>query len=233
MATATRSRVAAATTLFATTVGKKIAMALSGAILTLFVFGHFFGNLKVFQGPESFNRYAEGLRSFGAPFFSHGELLWIVRVVLLAALTIHVVAAVRLYLRSRRARPVAYRKFESLAFSPASRSMAWGGVALLIFVVYHLLHLTFGTVHPDFVPGDAYHNFVAGFRVWPVSLAYVIAMVPLGLHLYHGIWSATQTLGSTSPAMERWRRPVAGVIAVIVAGGNILLALAVLTGLVR
>jgi len=233
MATAARTRARAAATLYASSVGKKIAMAISGIVLVLFVIGHFIGNLKVFQGADAFNHYAEGLRTVGAPFLGRGQLLWIVRAGLLVALIVHVVAAAQVYSRSLRARPVRYHRFESLAFSPASRSMTWGGIAILAFVVYHLLHLTLGSVHPDFVHGDAYHNFVTGFRSWPVSLAYMAAMVPLGLHLYHGIWSATQTLGTTNPRVQRLRRPAALAFAVLVAGGNLVFPIAVLSGILQ
>ena len=107
------------------------------------------------------------------------------------------------------------------------------GVAILAFVVYHLMHLTWGTVHPSFVAGDAYNNFVSGFRVWPVSVGYILAMGPLGLHLYHGVWSALQTLGVSNPGRDRWRRVVALAIALLVAGGNCLFPLAVLAGVLR
>jgi succinate dehydrogenase / fumarate reductase, cytochrome b subunit len=214
-------------------VGKKILMAGSGLILWGFVIGHMIGNLKVYQGPEAFDHYAEGLRTFGDPFFGRGQLLWIVRGALLFAVAMHIVAAVQLVLKSRAARKVGYRKFEPMTFSFASRTMAWGGVAILAFVIYHLLHLTFGTVHPDFREHQAYHNFVAGFQSVPVSIAYIIAMIPLGLHLYHGLWSALQTLGLNNSAYRDWRRPVAAVIAVAVIGANISFPIAVLTGIVK
>lgn len=232
MATAAPPRVGRSLALYRLSVGKKIAMALSGVILVGFVILHFLGNLKVFQGPEAFNHYAEGLRTFGEPFFGRGQVLWIARIVLFIALVIHVVAAYQVYGRKRGARRTGYGKYTSLVFSQASRTMGWGGVAILAFVVYHIMHLTLGTVHPSFVPGDAYNNFVVGLRVWPVSLAYIAAMVPLGLHLYHGVWSATQTLGSTNERFDRWRRPIALGIALIVAGGNMILPLAVLLGIV-
>jgi succinate dehydrogenase / fumarate reductase, cytochrome b subunit len=214
-------------------VGKKILMAITGTVLLLFVIGHMVGNLKVYQGPVAFNEYAEGLRGFGAPLLGHGQVLWIVRLVLLAAVLIHIWAAFSLTRMSRAARSVGYRKYESLAFSYASRTMFWGGIIVLVFIVYHILHLTLGTVHAGFVPGDAYHNFVAGFRVWPVSLFYIAAMIPLGLHIYHGLWSALQTLGANNPRYNRYRRPVALGIALIVVIGNISFPLAVLTGIVR
>ena len=215
------------------TVGKKILMALSGLILWGFVIGHMVGNLKVYQGPEAFDHYAEGLRTFGEPFFGRGQLLWLVRLALLFAVGVHIVAALQLVLKSRAARRVGYRKFEPLAFSMASRTMAWGGVAILAFVIYHLMHLTFGNVHPDFRPHQAYHNFVAGFQSVPVSIAYMLAMIPLGFHLYHGLWSALQTLGINNPAYNRLRRPIAGVIAAVVIAANLSFPVAVLAGVVK
>jgi succinate dehydrogenase cytochrome b subunit len=214
-------------------VGRKISMAVSGAILIGFVIGHFLGNLKVFFGPEIFNHYAEGLRTMGEPFFARGQLLWLVRIVLLVAVGTHILLATQLTLESRRARPVRYRKYDSLVFHYASRTMVWGGITILAFVVFHLLHLTFGTVHPDFIAGDAYHNFVTGFRVVPVSIAYIVAMIPLGFHLYHGTWSAFQTLGANNERYNRYRRPFALAIALIVAGGNMIFPIAVLAGIVR
>jgi succinate dehydrogenase / fumarate reductase, cytochrome b subunit len=218
--------------LWGSTVGKKIAMAVSGIILLGFVVGHMVGNLKVYQGREWLYMYAQGLRQFGLPFFSDGQLLWAVRIVLLAALLIHIIAAFLLVRRSRAARAVGYTKYDNdLAFSYASRTMLWGGVIILLFVVYHLLHLTFGTAHPDFNHADPYHNFVIGFQSVPVSLAYIAAMIPLGLHMYHGFWSMLQSLGANNPSYARFRRPVAAFLAIIVVVGNISFPVAVLTGI--
>lgn len=219
--------------LWGSTVGKKIAMAVSGVILIGFVVGHMIGNLKVYQGPEAFNHYAEGLRTFGAPFFGNSQVLWIIRIVLLISVLVHIIAATLLTLQSRRARKVGYRKYDNdLVFSYASRTMVWGGVIILLFVVYHLLHLTTGDVHPDFIAHNAYHNFISGFRSLPVSLGYIAAMIPLGFHLYHGFWSMLQTLGASNPQYNRYRRPVAAGLAVSVVVGNISFPVAVLTGLV-
>jgi succinate dehydrogenase / fumarate reductase, cytochrome b subunit len=219
--------------LWGTTVGKKIAMAVSGLILIGFVVGHMVGNLKVYQGSEAFNHYAEGLRTVGQPFFSTGQLLWIVRIVLLAAVLVHIAAAFQLTRRARQARAVGYRKYDNdLVFSYASRTMVWGGVIILLFVVYHLMHLTFGNAHPDFIPGNAYHNFVVGFSSVPASVAYIVAMIPLGFHMYHGFWSMLQTLGANNPNYNRYRRPLAAFLAAIVVLGNISFPVAVLTGIV-
>lgn len=220
---------------YRSSVGRKIAMAATGFILIGFVVFHMYGNLKVFQGAEVFNEYAEGLRELGSPIFGHTHVLWLARAVLLGAVVLHIVSATQLVMQTRAARRMGYAQFDSLAFSYASRTMVWGGIIILAFVVYHLMHLTFGVsaVHPDFVPGDVYHNFVAGFQSWPVSLAYAAAMIPLGLHLYHGIWSAFQTLGANHPRFNRVRRPLAAAIAIVVVLGNLSFPFAVLTGIVQ
>ena len=163
--------------LYGTSIGKKVAMAVTGVLLVLFLIAHMAGNLKMFQGQKKFDAYAAFLREVGAPVLGHGEALWLFRAVLIASVTLHVVAAAQLWSRSRRARRVPYRDFDDLSFSYASRTMRWGGVILALFVVYHLLHLTSGTAHPDFDHASAYRNVVVGFQVWWVVLAYVAAVV--------------------------------------------------------
>lgn len=218
---------------YASSVGKKILMAAGGLILVGFVVGHMVGNLKVYQGALAFNHYAEGLRTFGEPFFSRNQVLWLVRGLLIFAAVVHIWAAFDLVIRSRRARTQRYQRFAPPVFSRASRTMAWGGVVILAFVIYHLLHFTFGKVHPDFVPHNAYYNFVVGFQSWPVSIGYMLAMIPLGFHLYHGVWSAFQTLGMNDRRYNRFRRPLALAIALVVVLGNLSFPVAVLTGVVR
>lgn len=218
--------------LYRSSVGKKIVMALTGAVLVLFVVGHMAGNLKAFQGAAAFNHYAEGLREVGKPFLPRTGALWIVRGVLLASVALHIMAAVQLARSSRAARSVDYRKEESLAFSYASLTMRWGGVVIFLFVVYHLLHLTFGTAHADFVPGDAYHNLVVGFRNPLVSGAYIVAMGALALHLYHGVWSSFQTLGLNHPKYNRFRRPLAAAVATLVFVGFVAVPVAILAGVI-
>jgi len=219
--------------LYQTSVGKKVVMAVSGILLYGFVVVHMIGNLKVYYGREKYNAYAEFLRSIGYPALGHEQALWIFRIVLIAAVGVHLLAATQLTLRSWAARPAGYRRRDDLSFSYASRTMRWGGVIVALFVIYHLLHLTFGTVHPHFEPGDVYANVVSGFRVWPVAVAYILCMIPLGWHMYHGLWSLTQTLAIENPVVKRWRRPVAAVIAVVTIAGNISIPLAVLTGIVH
>lgn len=208
-------------------------MAATGAILVLFVLGHMAGNLKAYQGAAKFNAYAEFLRDFGAPIFGHGQFLWLARAALLAAVLVHIIAALQLSRRSRLARPVGYKKTPHEELTYASRTMRWGGVIILLFVVYHILHLTTGTAHASFVAGDAYRNLVVGFQAWPVSAAYMVAIVALGLHLYHGVWSGFQTLGWDNPRYVPYRRSIAAAIALVVVIGNMSFPIAVLTGVLR
>jgi succinate dehydrogenase / fumarate reductase cytochrome b subunit len=219
---------------FGTSIGQKIQMAVTGVILFLWLVGHMAGNLKAFQGPEKFNHYAEFLREMGAPVLPYGTALWSVRIVILLSVLVHIWAAVRLTLMSRAARPEAYRHgLASDASTYASRTMRWGGVIILLYVIYHLLHLTFGSAHPSFVPGDAYHNVVVGFSTWPVSVAYIVATLALGLHVYHGLWSSTQTLGANHPRFNRYRRATSAAVALVITAGFITVPVAVLAGAIR
>jgi succinate dehydrogenase / fumarate reductase cytochrome b subunit len=215
---------------YQSSVGKKVAMAASGVLLVLWIVAHMLGNLKAFLGPDSINAYAEGLRALGEPFLPREGLLWIVRAGLALAAAVHVLAAAQLTLRSRAARPVPYRHAPHLEHSYASRTMRWGGLIVLLYLVYHLLHLTLGTAHPAFVPGDVYRNLVTGFQAWPVVLAYVIATLALAFHLQHGVWSALQTLGASHPRWERARRAGAVAIAVLLFAGFVSVPLAVVLG---
>ncbi len=212
--------------IYRTTLGKKLVMAVTGTILLVFVVVHMLGNLQIFLGPEAINRYARLLRVEPA-------LLWAARLALLASVGAHIVAAAQLTLVNWAARPVAYARRRYRATDYASRTMIWSGPIVAAFVVYHVLHLSVGVVHPSFVPGDVYHNVVAGFSVWYVALFYVVAQLMLGLHLYHGVWSLTQTLGVTHPALDLWRRRIAQGTAVAVAIGNCSVPVAVLAGVVR
>jgi len=214
-------------------VGKKVVMAATGVILLGFVLGHMAGNLKVFQGPEHFNAYAEGLRTVGAPFFGRGQLLWVARIILLAAVGLHIWAAWAVTRASWAARPEAYKRLDLIETTWAARTMRWGGVLIIAYVVYHLLDLTFGKANPGFVPGDVYHNLVASFQRAPVALAYIAAMLVLAFHMYHGIYSAFQTLGLNHPKYNRWRRGFAGLYTLVVTLGFIAVPVAVLAGVVR
>jgi succinate dehydrogenase / fumarate reductase cytochrome b subunit len=219
--------------LYASSIGKKVVMAVSGVLLFGFVIGHMAGNLKIYQGPEKFDAYAHFLRVMGKPVLGEGQALWIARVGLLVALVLHVGSAILLTVQGRRARPHRYEKQAYIGFSYASRTMRWGGVIIAAFVLYHLMHLTWGNAHPDFEQGSAYHNVVSGFRQWPAAVAYLVAMIPLCLHLYHGVWSAMQTLSVDNPRITRWRRPAAAAVALGVLVGNGSIPLAVLAGLIE
>lgn len=207
-------------------IGRKVVMAVSGVSLLGFVLAHFAGNLLAYQGREALNAYAEGLRHFPA-------LLWGARVVLLVFVVAHIWAAVSLTRTNRAARPKGYEERKDLASSYASRTMILSGPLLAIFIVYHLLHMTLGTVHGSFVPGDVYQNFVSGFRVPLVSAFYIVAMLALGLHLRHGIFSMLQTLGVNHPTYNPLRRALATAVTAVIVVGNISFPIAVLTGVIR
>ncbi len=203
-------------------------MALTGLVLFGFVVAHMLGNLQVYLGPEAMNHYAEFLREM-----LHGAGLWVARAVLLVAVVLHIWAAVSLSLESRNARPQGYRVENHRASTYASRTMVWSGPLLALFIAYHLAHLTFGTAHPEFVEGDVYHNFVSGFSRWPVSLLYIAAMLALGLHLYHGVWSMLQTVGLSHPRWNPLRMAFAAGITALVVLGNVSFPVAVLGGWLR
>jgi succinate dehydrogenase / fumarate reductase cytochrome b subunit len=219
-----------------TSIGRKLLMASASLVLFLFIVLHLAGNLKIFLGEDSFNHYAEWLRVAGTPLFPDKGVLWIFRVVLLAALFVHVGVYVQLWLQKRKARSTRYRKYDPQLFSWTSRTMAWGGIAIFAFVVFHLLHLTTGDIQPDvayrFQTGNPYANAIAGFRVWWVTAFYVVGVVALGLHLYHGLWSAMQTFGINNPKYNRYRRPTAGAIAVLITIGYLSIPLAVAMGVI-
>ena len=221
--------------LWSTSIGKKAVMAVTGIALVGFVILHMAGNLKIYLGPEHFDAYARGLRALGEPILVHGQALWSMRLILLAAVVLHVVAAVQLTQASWAARPVAYTEKEAVAADYAARTMRWGGVIVLLFIVYHLLHFTVGVV--GYAPGQfqeasVYRNVVNGFRVWYVSVFYVVAQAALGLHLYHGVWSMFQTLGVDARGNGVYRG-LAVVVAVVVIVGNVSIPLAVLADLVH
>lgn len=209
--------------LWQTAIGKKIAMAASGFLLLLFLVSHMISNVTVLIDPKHLDDYAAFLRSFG-------PLLWVARAGLLALAVIHIAAAWQLTRMARAARPVDYAKRETQVATYAARTMRWGGVLLLVFIVYHLLHFTTGTLHPDFHHGEVGRNLIVGLRSPVVAGFYVIAMLALGLHFWHGTWSVFQTIGLNHPAWNRSRNLVAVVITILVAGGFLLIPLSALFG---
>lgn len=214
-------------------------MAISGLILVLYLLAHMYGNLKVFAGADSFNEYAHHLRTMGEPILPHTGLLWIIRVVLLAAVIGHAAAAFSLWSRARHARG-GTRRYETkrsrggVQRTYASFTLRWGGVVILLFVIYHLLHLTFNTIHPGGAAAEPYQRVVNGFQIPWVVISYTIAMLAVGLHLRHGTWSALTTLGAnTSPLARRRLNYLAYAVAVIVTVGFLLPPFAIVFGLVK
>lgn len=211
---------------FEATIVKKAIMAVTGAVLFGFVTGHLLGNLQVFLGPERLNAYSAFLKS-------NLEFLWAARITLLVCVIAHIIVTIQLWQLKNQARPVSYAKKKNSHSSIASRTMYYSGPVIAAFVVYHLLHLTLGTVHPHYSDTDVYANVVYGFLQWPVSLSYIIAVGLLCLHLRHGIWSMFQTLGFNHPVYTPRIRRVATAISVLYFLGYASIPVAVLTGVVR
>jgi succinate dehydrogenase / fumarate reductase cytochrome b subunit len=213
-------------------IGKKAVMAVSGLIMLLYLVAHAFGDLKVFFGPGQFNAYGHWLRTIGEPVMHFGWTLWVIRVVLVVAVVAHVVSAYQLSRRDAKARPVAYAHRRARA-GFATHTMRWGGVILGLFVVWHVLDLTTGTVHPGtFQPGHPYQNVVATFSTWYGDVIYITAMLALGLHIQHGFWSAAQTLGVGSKKRDRLLKTVGNVLAAALTLGFIAVPVGVMTGVV-
>lgn len=213
--------------LMQSSIGQKLVIAATGVIMSLFVLGHMTGNLLVFQGPEAIRKYALGLRMFPA-------LLWAVRLGLLASVGLHIWAYWVLSWKSWGARPAGYRVTTYEESSWASRTMRWTGPILLAFIIFHILHLTTGTLHPNFDSNfDVYHNLVTGLQVVPVAAFYILAMFALGFHLWHGIWSMFQTFGISQPRYESLARRLATVFTIVVVAGFVAVPLAILTGFLR
>ena len=220
-------------------IGLKFLMAASGVIFILYVLVHMYGNLKALAGQEAFDEYAHHLRVFREPMLPYGGMLWGMRVLLIVAVIAHVYAAVKLWARAAAARQQRYSVKKNLSSTLSSRTMRWGGVALLAFVVFHLIHFTL--VKPNFnssasaeaVKDSPFVMFSASFELWWVLLIYVVAMVALGMHLYHGTWSAAQTMGLTSSAAARQRsKALGGVLAAVVVVGFLIPPFAIFFNLV-
>jgi succinate dehydrogenase / fumarate reductase, cytochrome b subunit len=213
----------------------KFVMAVSGALALLYLIAHMIGNLKIFLGAEAINTYAAWLRTVGEPALPMQTLLWIVRVVLVVAIVAHIVSATILARRARRARPVRYAHRQPVRGSYAARTMRWGGVIILLFIIYHLLDLTAGTLNPNFVEGDVHSNLVADFAPshWYATVAYTVAVIAVGFHVRHGLWSGLQSLGRSSAAAQNTIKGVALVVAVLLTVGFLSVPFSILTGLVR
>ena len=217
-----------------TTIALKLLMAASGVIFIGFVLMHMYGNLKAFGGHDAFDEYADHLRTFGTPILPYAGMLWIIRVVLIVSLVVHVAAAATLWRRARKARPVKYVMKKRTGATFASLMMRWGGVTILLFIVWHLINFSIGRVNVTGGPtDDPYNLLVDSFDTWWLTLIYLVAMAMLGAHLHHGIFSATQTLGLTGNARSRTlSKQVAFTLAVIIAGGFSLVPIFVLFGVI-
>ena len=211
---------------FSSTLGKKWLMAVTGIILFGFVVGHMLGNLQIYLGQEQLDHYAELLQA-NKPF------LWAFRSVLLFSVSVHIWAAVVIWLRNRSARPVKYKMFNPPGLDYAARTMVWSGPIIALFVVYHVLDFTVGTANPDFIKGEVYHNIIASFSNPVIASIYIAANLLLAFHLYHGLWSLFQTFGWDHPRFGWIRRAVAIFFSVLIGAGNISIPLAVLTGIVH
>jgi succinate dehydrogenase / fumarate reductase, cytochrome b subunit len=234
-------------TLSRSTVGKKVIMAVTGLVLVGFVVFHMYGNTKMYAGPEAFNHYAAGLREIGSPIFGHEHLLWVARVVLLASVIGHIWSAVALTAQSNKTTAAnsvggmrRYGKKKMQTTSYAAYTMRYGGVLIFLFVVYHILHLTFGAVgyapgqyqHPENGEYQVYANVVLGFQNPLIAGFYIVTMLFLGAHLYHGVWSMFQTLGLNNEKYTGAFRALAVLIAAAVVIGNISFPVAVMAGVV-
>jgi succinate dehydrogenase / fumarate reductase cytochrome b subunit len=218
------------------TIFLKLLMAGSGVLFLLFVLAHMYGNLKAFGGRDAYDEYAHHLRTLGEPMLPHAGFLWIMRVVLIGALVVHVVTAVILWRRARLARPVRYQVKKHTGATFASRLMRWGGLTILVFLIWHLLEFTIVKVNVNggSAAADKHDPFlllVDSFDVWWLTAIYLVAMAMLGAHLHHGIWSACQTLGWTNNVRSRTlAKQVAFTLAVIIAGGFSIVPLCIAVG---
>jgi len=211
---------------------KKVVMAVSGIIMVLFLIAHMVGNLHVFQGAESFNDYSHWLRSFGEPALPPRTLLTAIEIVLLVSVIAHMWSAISLWRQAKRARPQAYVTKKSVVQTYASRTMRWGGVIIALFIVYHILDLTFGVANPDGTDSTPYDRLVASFQNPIATTVYVVTLILLGMHLRHGVWSATQTLGQSNRRRERSVNLFATAFATLLIAGYLVVPAAVVFGLV-
>jgi succinate dehydrogenase / fumarate reductase, cytochrome b subunit len=208
--------------LYQSAVGKKWAMAVTGLMLLGFVLIHMIGNLKAYLGPEDLNHYGEWLREIAVPALPRTVFLWLLRGGLIVAFAIHMHAAWSLTRMNHRARPAKYASNrEYVAANFASRTMRWTGIIVILFVVFHLADLTWGSANPDFVRGEPYHNMVESFSRVPVAAAYIVANLALAVHIFHGAWSLFASLGVSNPRLVRFRRSFAAGFAALVLIGNI------------
>jgi succinate dehydrogenase / fumarate reductase cytochrome b subunit len=206
-------------------VGKKIVVGVTGLILIGYVVAHMLGNLQIFLGRERINAYAELLHSAG-------PLLWTARIVLLAAVGLHIVFTLQLWLLKRNARPVRYVKKIDVPSAYAARTMILSGPLIAAFVIFHVLHLTTGQAGLPFEPLNVYDNVVRGFRIWYVSLAYMVAVSLVGVHVWHGLWSMLHTLGLDDERYRPTLQFISHAVGLLTALGYLSIPVAVLTGVI-
>jgi succinate dehydrogenase / fumarate reductase cytochrome b subunit len=216
-----------------TSVGKKSVIAVTGIVFLLYVIAHMIGNLKVFFGIETFDAYSQHLREIGEAIFGYEGVLWGIRAVLVGSVVLHMWAAFSLWYQAKKARPIGYQHRQRWEGSYAARTMRWGGVIIALFVIWHILDLTTGTVNPLGGDESAYLKLVASFDRWYVALFYILAVVALGLHIRHGLWSAIQTFGANSALKQNALKTFAFVVAAVITIGFAIVPLSVMTGLVR
>ena len=215
-------------------IGKKWAMAVSGIALLGYVLAHMIGNLKVFLGKEEINTYGRWLRTLGQPALPFSVVLWVLRVGLIVAFVVHIVAAAQLTRMNQRARPVRYQaKRDYVAANYASRTMRWTGIIIGLFVIFHLLDLTWGSANPHFVRGDPYDNLFYSFERVPVAIVYIVAMIALGIHIFHGAWAMFNSLGINNPKYNLWKRYFAGGFAAVITVGYVSMPLLIVLGVVN
>lgn len=229
--------------LYGTAVGKKYVMAITGLIGIGFVVTHMIGNLKMYLGVVTESNgeraydidiYGHFLRELLVPLLPYSYVLWGLRIVLIAAVALHIHAAVGLTRINHNARAVKYqspRDYQVANF--ASRSMRYTGIVVTLFIIWHLADLTWGFANPDFVRGEAYYNLDASLSRIPVAILYIVANIALGIHLFHGVWSLFQSLGWNNPKFNAWRRNVAIGTAALIVAGNVSFPIAVMAGVVE
>lgn len=220
------------------TVALKALMAVTGLIMIGYLLAHMYGNLKVFAGQQAFDDYAHHLRTMGEPILPYSGALWVIRIVLLVAIIAHVYAALKLWKRDREARGGTTRYHSAKAKRGIQRSyssftLRWGGIIIILFVIYHLLHLTWNVSAPGGASDSPYERLVNGFQIWWLVLGYTIAVLAVGFHLRHGIWSALTTLGANTGALARRRlNLLAYVVAAVITVGFLLVPFTILFGVV-
>jgi succinate dehydrogenase / fumarate reductase cytochrome b subunit len=208
--------------LYQSAVGKKWAMAVTGVMLLGFVFFHMLGNLKAYLGPHQINEYGEWLRNIAHPALPRTVFLWLLRGGLIAAFAIHMHAAYALTRMNHRARPTKYAsERDYVAADWASRTMRYTGVIVILFLVFHLADLTWGSANGDFVRGSVYHNMAHSFSRPVVAATYIVANFALAVHIYHGAWSLFASLGVSNPRLVTFRRRFAVAFAAVILLGNI------------